>query len=431
MKTSVNFRKKVYFLAALLFICGMTFLFRTEVKAATPAPTGVKQTDASESSVEISWDAVFGDSMWYYWRVSDTNTFANCSSGEESSIKYSDCKYQLNGLQSGKTYYVQIGTSATSSDTAPEDTVWSAAISVVTVPTEVATDSIAFTGATEDSISLSWAAVDGATGYIVEYYRDSSEGASKVTTAAAGVTLTGLAKNTEYTARVYSYRQSETYTAASDWGRTIYNVPTLPTKVTGVNCDYFSPSVKKGYICLECDKNAVADGYQYAIYKYNGKKSLLTGTYNYSTISVTNSKLKPRQIYKVRMRAYVTTTDNQRRYGAWSAYDYISRCTGSDTQLKKSGNKIKASWKKVAGASGYTIYLSTKYDGKYKKMGTTKKTSYTINKTLKKNTFYYVRVVPYYKSGKKVYTATVNSNSQYSAWGHYYSSGRFYSWSYD
>lgn len=431
MKSLFKSKIGIHFMAVLFMAVSMLFAVSFDVKAAVPAPTGVTQTDAGESSVKIKWNAVFTDEdARYYWRISESNAFAASRSKQVGSIKYSDCTANISGLEAGKTYFVQVGTSLTNDgDKAPADTVWSQAVRVVTVPNNVERSTIVSTGAKETSISLGWKAVPGATGYKVRYYIEGtdSQNASEVSSNAANVTISNLKKNTKYRITVSAVRKDGEYEAKS-YGSTVYDIPTLPTKITGVDCEYFNPSVKEGSAEFKWDQNAVADGYELEIYKYNGKKALLkvtTGRYDYSWVK--KSKLKTRQFYKVRVRGFVNIANNQKVYGTWSSYDYFARCTGTDTNLKKSGNKLKASWKKVPGASGYTIYMSNKYNSGYKKMGTTKKTSYTINKKLQKGKYYYVRVVPYYKKGK-TYAATVNSKTQYSAYAYYYKSGHFYSW---
>lgn len=433
MKSLKNQKKLLRFMITFLLALSFVFAVRVDAKAATPAPTGLKQTSSSTSSVGVKWDAIMGSDMYYYWRISETDTFASYRSDWNGNVASSDCTDSISGLSAGKTYYVQVGTSATKNYTkAPDDVTWSPAIKVVTTPESVNANHVQFTDATETSISLTWNAVDGATSYKVEYALDSFDNAAVAYTNTASITLTGLTKNAKYDIKIYSQRQDGTdFIAYEKYASTVWNIPTLPTKITGVDCTYFNPSVKEGRANFEWDRNEVADGYKFEIWKYNGKKKIVSvTTTSYSVYAYKNSKLKDRQIYKIRVCGYVNTSNNEQKYGAWSSYDYFSRCTGSDTKLTKTGSKIKASWKKVKGATSYTVYMSTKTNGKYKKMGTTKKTSYTINKNIKKKTNYYVRIVPNYKKGGKTYTATVNSKSQYSAWCYWYPSGRFCSWSY-
>ncbi len=73
------------------------------------------------------------------------------------------------------------------------------------------------------------------------------------------------------------------------------------------------------------------------------------------------------------------------------------------------------SWKKVANAKNYTVSISTKEKGGYKKVKTlsSKSTSLTIRKCgkskIKKNKTYYVKVVANLKDGKK----SVKSDTYY------------------
>lgn len=415
---------------ALFLAVGMIFAVGTSTKAATPKVTGVKQIEAEQKSVKVSWDAVFGLKGYLYSRVSPNpqmDVYQDSwvgSSGQTS--------YKISGLNEGKTYYVQIGTASSASNysDAPADTVWSDVVEVVTAPARVVNDSIKFDSATETSITVSWGAVEGATSYRVLAYDDKEVNGISIISNGTSATVTGLKNNTKYNVEIFSQKSnsSNTYTAEIErynYG-IIYNVPTMPTKVTGVDCTYFDMSVKNGNATFSWDQNTVADGYEYEIYKYNGKKALTKGSvtkYYYSSTSVKNSKLKTRQIYKIRVRAYVNKSNNQKIYGAWSSDEYFCRMAGTDVSLKKSGNnKIKASWKKVTGATNYTVYLGTNstYSSnvKYKKVGTTKKTSYDIKTKIKKNKYYYVRVVPNYKKGKTTYAGTVNGASYYSAYGH-------------
>lgn len=59
---------------------------------------------------------------------------------------------------------------------------------------------------------------------------------------------------------------------------------------------------------------------------------------------------------------------------------------------KKSNTKSKVTWKKVDGATNYTVYRATSKNGKYKQIGTAKCGSYT-DKTVKKGKKYFYKVV--------------------------------------
>ena len=76
-----------------------------------------------------------------------------------------------------------------------------------------------------------------------------------------------------------------------------------------------------------------------------------------------------------------------------------------------SGKKVRLSWKKVNGASGYKVYRATKKNGKYTLVKTIKnaKTVKFTDKKVKKNKTYYYKVSAYKKVAKKVVKGTASS----------------------
>lgn len=416
MKNYVRKRPIWNLLFLLCFTFGVALFANQNVHAAVApaAPTGLAQTDADTSSVDIAWNPVSGNDVTYYYRISENTAFTNA----EIDYEY-DCTAYISGLQLGKTYYVQIGASDNDKeDNEESDITWSKTIlTVATAPEQVTKSSVKITTAKETSVSFKWSAASGATGYRIEYYAagSSSSTAKTISTAATSITVPNLSKNKEYEFCIYSYRAAGSFKSSLSYGPSFY-AAVLPTKVTGVDCSNFDPSVKKGDATFDWKINSLADGYQYEIYTYNGKSKLVSGTTtSYSYVEIQSSKLKTRQYYRIRVRAYYINHNNTKQYGAWSSFDYFSRSASQDVTLKKSGGKIKASWSKVKGATGYTVYLSTNGTS-YKKMGTTAKTTLKIKQSLKTGKSYYVRIVPYYKKGKTTYTATVNLKYFYSAW---------------
>lgn len=78
---------------------------------------------------------------------------------------------------------------------------------------------------------------------------------------------------------------------------------------------------------------------------------------------------------------------------------------------------MKLSWNKVSGAASYTIYYSSSYKGKLKKLATVKGSSYTWMKLKKSKTYYVYVKANNVKFGTKKYSSTTAKNQKiYSFW---------------
>ena len=186
----------------------------------------------------------------------------------------------------------------------------------------------------------------------------------------------------------------------------------IPIKVSRIAMQYYWDSLKEAkYIWTDVNN---ADGYQYEVKSANGKKTYFRAT---STSSYTYVKPFPRGIFvKARVRAYVTV-GNKVYYGAWSPYTYHASSKKVTAKRSSNGKKIYLKWKKVSGASGYQVYVSTKSNGGFKKVKSlsSKKSSYTITKCgkkkLKKGKRYYIQLRYQTKVGKKKVSSKIVSSA--------------------
>ena len=161
-------------------------------------------------------------------------------------------------------------------------------------------------------------------------------------------------------------------------------------------------------------------GYEVSITNLKGKEIMhldtssygvsfgrISGT-NFLGIDVTSAKLK-KQGFKFKAMAYVYDAAGNKIPGAWSSDKVIiPRATVSKAGLVNNNkNKVKIKFNKISGAKSYTIYLSTNGGTKFKKVGTTKSTTYTINKSFERYKNYYVYVAANgVKCKKKSYNST-------------------------
>lgn len=384
----------------------MVFAMGVMVSAASQVPgkvTGVKQTNASNYSVNFSWDAQLMDCQYDTQISEDGKNWYNV---DDQFYTAGTTEY-VNNLSAGKTYYVRVSAVNKIDETHGP---WSDTIAVVTQPLDL--KDLYQTNATKNSITLGWSKVEGATAYQIYQYIN-GEYILKGETANASYTLSGL-KNTETlpAIRVNAIRSAGTYKAIG-YGKMLYSssLRLVSDKVKNVNIKYYWSSFKE--INFAFDACIYADGYEYQVYEMNGKKPVTTGitSFYYST---TAKNIKENKFYKLRVRAYVNV-NGKKLCGAWS--DFKGFAFQPKVTIKASGkNGFKVSWKKVKAAKSYTVYMSTSKDTGYKKIKTLKKTSLKVTKfkkkKLKKRKQYWFYVVANTKMGKK----TVKSKGTLRYW---------------
>lgn len=267
------------------------------------------------------------------------------------------------------------------------------------------------TGLTQNSITIKWDAESQAEGYyylgIGTDYRSAEAQAEskkiKVPVNTTSYTFTGLSAGTEYYVYVnYEYTwYGDVYMDTAAYGSELV---TKPSKVTGVKQTKWWYYIKS--VDFAWNKQPAAQ-YEYVVKNNKGKK-----IYSYTTYSNSggcSKSIKNNAIYTVKVRAYVTS-NNKKYYGDWSDAAYLF----TQPMVKKasiSGSKLKVSWGKISGTTGYDIYVSTKEKSGYKKVKSVSKSksSVTISKLkgkkFNKKKKYYVYIVAKKKVGKKTYTS--------------------------
>lgn len=172
--------------------------------------------------------------------------------------------------------------------------------------------------------------------------------------------------------------------------------------------------------CLDVawDRLDAADGYEISVKTAQGKKvkSAKMNQY-YSSYSI--GKIKNEQIYSVSVRAK-QVYNGKTYYTDWAKIDCFVQPTIVKAKVKN--GSLTVSWKKIAGATGYTVYVSTNKKAKasqYKKVASVskKKSSVTIRKVgkskIKAGKTYYVYVTTKYKKSQSqpVYNYKIKGTS--------------------
>lgn len=389
----------------------VTFVFLMAAAAVMPntasaaeltAPQGVHQTAAAKREVKITWEAVPGaDTYFWSWSLDGS---AWSDSGYDWCKSPEDIIYNLSA---GSTYYVRVRAADTSDWANYVYSEWSRPIQVATAPDAAQMGQLTLAEATASSLTITWAPCPGATSYNVY---DGSTNVLLGTVTNSTFVRNSLAPGNAYSIKVVPVRTTEAGYAAFDSYRILSNVYTKPNKPVkpstanfGLSSIYYNINV--AYFGAT-DPSKSANGYEIEVYTMKGNKKVFTATRSSNRFAV-----KRNTAYKYRCRFYATY-GNEKIYGDWSGYRYFVYQTVNG---KKYSNRIKMSWKKVANAKNYTVSISTKEKGGYKKVKTlsSKSTSLTIRKCgkskIKKNKTYYVKVVANLKDGKK----SVKSDTYY------------------
>lgn len=280
------------------------------------------------------------------------------------------------------------------------------AFAFAAVPGVKASASVSQTGATQNALTVSWTPKSKALRYYV-YVGDSSSTATLYATlpaSATSTTISGLPAGSEKYVKVTCDYQGFN----NSFIGIISDAKTLPGKVTGLRQEkwwYFAKHFDAIW-----DGQAGADGYEWIAYKSNGKKFCTgTTTYNRSKPTFSVFKISNSMVYSAKVRAY-TTINGTRYTGEWSDAAYFFT-QPRITKASVSGNKMTVKWKKVSGATGYTVYVSTKPKSGYKKVKSVGKNTSSVTitklkgKKISSKKKYYVYVATTKKVGKKKYNS--------------------------
>ncbi len=348
------------------------------VKVLPEAPINVKAASAGYSSIKISWDPVDGaDGYAVYRYSSDTGKYGYVSSTTKTSMTNSS-------RTTGKTYYYKVRAYRTV-DGVKKYGDYSSSVSAKAVP--AAPTNVKAESAGYSSIKISWDKVSGATGYAVYRYSSDTKKYSYIGyTTKLSYTNGSRTTGKTYYYKVRAYRTVDDVKKYGDYSSSVSTkaVPATPKNVKAASAGYSS-------IKISWDKVSGATGY--AVYRYSSD----TKKYSYigytTKLSYTNGSRTTGKTYYYKVRAY-RTVDDVKKYGSYSSSVSAKAipATPSITAANAGSGKIKVSWGKISGASGYEVYRATSSGGTYSKVTTVTSgstLSYTNSGLTKGKTYYY------------------------------------------
>lgn len=261
------------------------------------------------------------------------------------------------------------------------------------------------TDATDNSATIAWTPVTGAAGYKI-YIGNAEYPIATVDANTTSYVVGGLLPDSRATIWIYPYGVDPA-TGATDDGYCGYVIVKTTTKLTGVDYYSYGFASKGSGLEIKWNYSTYADGFQAVLYNKKGKKVQTVESASAYTSHCKFTKANRKNIYYVQVRSYITLANGYKKYGAFSDKFYAVPqpvMTSSNSDVHK--NSVSLKWKKVTGASSYTIYASTSASKTGSKVATVKKNSYNFKKlkgktinTTKKT--YYITVVTNTKVGKK------------------------------
>ena len=340
------------------------------------AVENLKVSSVTTNSAVLTWDAVPGAEQYqvvYNNKLIKTVSEPTCKLSLSAATEYKYSVRAIAGSQKGAYGSVYI----------------------ITLPGKASTPTAS--SITDTSVKLSWKAVSGASGYVVEYYKSGKWVTLKAVTSTK-YTVSGLKAKRTYYFRVKAYKKGTSgvaYGAESSYVKvnTLLGAPKLVASAATDNA-------------IKVSWGKVSGAAGYVLQRYNGKKWVNVKATTATTYTLT--KLKANTTYPFRAVAYYKS-GSKTVYGAYSSTLSVSTAPVKTSTVKISSptsSTLTVSWKAVSGASGYKVFYST--NNKSWKSVTTTKTSVTLTK-LSANTKYYVKVQVLKK------TAGIYATSAYSA----------------
>lgn len=254
-----------------------------------------------------------------------------------------------------------------------------------------------------NTVDLSWSPVSGADGYTVQIFKN-GKWVSVGNFVGTSAQISGLLPGSVNYVHIAAYASSNGKTYIGNYNTAVK----IETTVGAIN-----PRVSayaNNFVTLTWNKQTAANGYEVFKYDASSKKYVLYKNItnpNTNTCKVTG--LASNKKYNFKVRAY-QIDDSEKTYAPFGAVvsQYTSIAKPKLNSAKStSKKKIKASWSKVGGASGYQVMWSTykNFSKNYKtKSVKAKYSSKTVTTAQSKKT-YYVRVRAYKTiNGKKVYS---------------------------
>jgi hypothetical protein len=310
--------------------------------SACAAPTGLTATSGGATSINLNWNTVTEATNYFisYNVVGNANVFNQVATAPP---------FTITGVTANTAYSISVRANC-------GQTGLSAFTTITYDPNQTATCNVPTglqaTNVTNNSATLSWSAVQGASSYDVTYKRTSEQNFTTLSTATPSVNISSLVVNSTYEVRVRAFCGVGNFSAFSP---SINFITSAGGGACAVPANFSAQSVTQNSASLTWTPVTGALNYEVSFRKVGLVNFTIITTNNNS---VTLNNLETGVTYDVRVRAFCGND-------VFSAYATSTLQTGGQTgqcatpaglmTLTITGTTAELSWANVPNVTNYTV----------------------------------------------------------------------------
>ena len=368
------------------------------------APTGLTATFISPTQINLSWTDTSASATYnYIYQSTDDANWTYVGSVAATAATYT----AAGPFNPSTTYYFKVEAYAYGAGGYSSPTT---AASVTTTAYPATPTGLTATAVSSSQINLSWAAVSGATGYVVESAASYSGPYTQIGTTNGGSTAaysdTGLSENTLYYYEIYAVNSM-----GNSPESTTVSAYTQPAAPTGLTATFVSPT----QINLSWTDNSASTTYNYIYQSTDGANWTQVGNVagNAATYAATGP-FTPATTYYFKVEAGGSGGySSPPTTASVNTTAYAPMPTGLSATVVSS-SQINLSWTPVSSATGYVIEQSTSQSDPYVPITTiTGGSTNTYSDTgLSENTQYYYEIYATNTVGNSAPSSAVSAYTQ-------------------
>ena len=301
----------------------------------TAAPTGLSSSAVTNNSATISWTSVNGASSYDVdYKFSGAGTWTNAATATTA------LSVNLSGLTQGAVYDYRVRTNCASGNTTYTSAQFTTLCTVT--PTGLSTSTVS-----DNSATVTWAAVSGASSYDVDY-KISAESIwinAATATTATSIDLSGLSTGVQYDYRVRANCAS---------GSTAYSSALFTTTCSAAPAGLNASAVTTSSATLSWSAASGAASYD-VDYKLSSLGSWINIATATTTTSVNISGLDYNSVYDWRVRTNCAVGSSSYAVAQFTTQTPVCNDASGLTSSGVTASAATISWSSVSGAASYDV----------------------------------------------------------------------------